>query len=102
MNRYSQNKIKIKEVDQKRYYSSTRYPEIKRDETDIYIQVQKTDRLDLIAYTYYGDVSLWFVIAKCNNLGKGTLYIGDTLQLRIPNPNRMNQIINDIYKENSK
>jgi nucleoid-associated protein YgaU len=37
-----------------------------------------------LAYQYYEDQSLWWVIAKANNLGKGTWYITPGTLIRIP------------------
>ena len=51
---------------------------------DQYIQVTQTDRLDIIAQKYYGDKSLWYVIANANNVGKGTICIHKGTILRIP------------------
>ena len=42
------------------------------------------DRIDLLAFKYYGDVTLWWVIAKANHLGKGTLRLEPGRQIRIP------------------
>jgi len=36
------------------------------------------------AYRYYNDVSLWWIIAVANNLGKGKLSLDINKQLRIP------------------
>ena len=38
--------------------------------------------LYLLAYNFYGDVSLWWYIARANNLF--TLNIPENIQLRIP------------------
>lgn len=45
---------------------------------------QEGDRLDILAKEYYGDETLWFVIAKSNNLGKGTLDVPAGIILKIP------------------
>jgi len=52
--------------------------------SDIYITVSDNDYLDQIAYRYYNDVSLWWIIAVANNLGKGKLSLDINKQLRIP------------------
>jgi len=75
----------IKDIDNSRTRLSTIIlPKIDRNENDIYIQSKIGDRLDLLAYEYYKDVKLWWVIAKANNIGKGTLNIEPSLQIRIP------------------
>jgi hypothetical protein len=68
----------------KKVYQTTLYPIISRTDTDIYIQATKFDRLDLITQTYFQNPSDWVIIATANGLGKGSLYVGKTMQLRIP------------------
>jgi len=68
----------------KKVFTTTRYPEIKKRVTDIYVIVTDSDRLDLLAFEYYNNTSLWWIIAQSNNLGKGTLRIESGLQIRIP------------------
>lgn len=45
---------------------------------------QEGDRLDILAREYYGDEHLWFVIAKVNNLGKGSMDVPPGLIIKIP------------------
>ena len=68
----------------KRYLSSTSYPPIPIVSKDIYIITKKGDRLDVIAYLFYKDVRLWWIIAQANHVGKGSFYIEPGFQLRIP------------------
>lgn len=63
---------------------STIYPPIPRSENDIYVITREGDRLDILAGQYYQDVSLWWIIANANNLGKGSLVLPSGNQLRIP------------------
>jgi nucleoid-associated protein YgaU len=59
------------------------YPDFKTSE-DTKILSQEGDRLDLLAKEFYGDESLWFVIAKANDLGKGSLNVPAGKVIRIP------------------
>ena len=59
------------------------YPDFKTNE-DTKILSQEGDRLDLLAKEFYGDESLWFVIAKANDLGKGSLNVPAGRIIRIP------------------
>lgn len=68
----------------KRYYKTVKYPQIVKKISDIYIVGQAGDRIDILAYKYYRDVSLWWIIAIANNLGKGDLVVPLGKQLRIP------------------
>lgn len=75
-------------------YRTTKYPEIERDFEDIYVFTTQKDRYDMIANTYYGDASLWWIISSAN-----PTYVQDSLippigiQLRIPAPSRVPTII---------
>lgn len=71
----------------KRYYSTTLPPTVDKTDTDIYIITAYGDRLDLIAYDYYGDASKWWVIASANPSAfsyNGSLAVEPGLQLRVP------------------
>src|SRR5688572_16791131 len=70
--------------DNRRVYSTIIYQKINRHENDIYIVSTIGDRLDLLAFDYYEDQTLWWVIAQANNLGKGSLVIEPGIQIRIP------------------
>ena len=68
------------------YYRTVFYPEVEPSETDIYVQTEFGDRLDLLANQFYSDVSLYWIIAIANpnvvSLGSLTPPVGT--QLRIP------------------
>jgi len=66
------------------YYIPTYYPNITVTEQDTYIITKGTDRLDLIANDFYGDSTLWWVLAMANDLPGDSIFIGDGVQLRIP------------------
>ena len=70
--------------DSPRHYETTLLPNILPKLGDVYIRARYTDRLDLLAFQYYGQASLWWVIAEANKLGKGSLYIEPGIQIRIP------------------
>lgn len=63
---------------------ATLYPAIPRELNDIYVRTDSEDRLDMLAFKYYGDVNDWWIIAEANGLGKGTLRLPSGVQLRIP------------------
>ena len=81
--RYNNTKMKIRR-DGKRELKPTIYPKIPIKDSDIFIYPKFGDRLDNLAQKYYKDVSLWWIIAKANNLDEA--HIGLTLdeQIRIP------------------
>lgn len=83
MNRYDYTE-KDKRWDGKPVYKTIIYPPIPESDSDLYITVSENDYLDALAFKYYNDTSLWWVIAVANNLGKGKLSVNITKQLRIP------------------
>lgn len=83
MNRYQYQRPKIKN-DSKRIQGQTLYPAILPKATDLYIVVRDGQRLDTLANEYYGDSSMWWIIAQANNITGGTLFLKPGSQIRIP------------------
>ena len=100
MKRYKEIQIKIDEKKYKKVYKTMLFPKIEKNIDDIYIRTLASDRLDSIAYSYYDDVTLWWVIAQANNIGKGTLQIEPGTLLQIPNKERLPDILNSLHSIN--
>jgi len=100
MNRYSTT-ITGSSYNGKRFYNTTIYPIIYPSQNDIYIISKETDRLDFLSLKYYKDKTLWWIIAQANNLGKGSLSIPTGIQITIPNPSNIDQILNNFTLINS-
>jgi hypothetical protein len=85
-----------KRYDGKNVYKTTYYPTIPESSTDFYITVSEADYLDALAKKYYGDESLWWIIARANNLPGYKLSIDVSRQIRIPSnvSNILNQLKN--------
>ena len=84
MTRYD-NKTILKTSDGKPYIKGKFYPNIPLSESDVYVITTIGDRLDLLAYSYYNDVDLWWIIAAANNNAtKGSMFPIPGTQLRIP------------------
>ena len=82
--RYNTPEILINKNGQ-RYFKSRKYPPIPPSESDIYVVTVQGDRLDLLAYTYYNDATLWWVISMANNnVTVGSMFPEPGTQLRIP------------------
>lgn len=81
--RYKYTDIKLR-GDGKRVYKPTIYPKIPIKDSDVFIYPKFGDRLDNLAYKYYGDVSLWWIIAKANNLDAAHIGLEVDTQIRIP------------------
>ena len=74
---------KKKDTKSKKFrYGTTIYNSIPEVNDDIFIITQEGDRLDNLAYQFYGNQHLWWFIANVNNLN--TMNVEAGLQLRIP------------------
>ena len=98
MGRYSTARIS-KDSDLKRYLTTVIIPTQPLDSDDIYIQTTTQDRLDRLAYIFYEDETLWWIIATANGLGKGTYVVPANTRLRIPNKLNVQQNIIDTNNE---
>lgn len=97
MSRY--NSIKKTSNDNgKQVYQSVKLPLIEDLDTDMYIITNSMDRLDTLAYKFYGNAKYWWVIALANDLGKGTMMLEGGIQLKIP-PNPIT-VEEKVQKEN--
>ena len=66
------------------YYQTNVYPTVQPTDTDYYVITTINDRLDLLAFDFYQDSSLWWVIASANSLPGDSIYPPIGVQLRIP------------------
>lgn len=66
------------------YYRNNVYPEVAPTDTDYYVVTTVGDRLDLLAFDFYQDSSLWWIIASANALPGDSIYPPIGIQLRIP------------------
>ena len=81
--RYRNTPIK-KTFDGRRVYKSSFIPNIPLRDDDIYVATETGDRLDTLAYQYYEDASLWWIIAAANNIHNAPFGLKDGTILRIP------------------
>jgi hypothetical protein len=82
--RYNKSEIKYTNSG-KRYFKRKNYPQLPFSENDIYVITTIGDRLDTIAYSYYRDAELWWVISVANNnITRGSMFPQPGTQLRIP------------------
>jgi len=99
MTRYENTSV-LTTSDYRPYYKNKFYPNIPLLESDVYVITTVGDRLDSLAYSYYNDATLWWVIAMANNNAtKGALCPIAGTQLRIPtNLNSVLQQFNQFNK----
>ena len=80
MGRYTHTKLKINKFGV-RSNNTTIYQEIPEKDDDIWVITTSGDRLDNLAHQFYGDVNLWWYIAKANHLTFMTLPTGTSLRI---------------------
>lgn len=85
--------------DGKRVYKSVSYPIINPSPMDVIVVSNEGDFLDTLAFKYYGDPTLYWIIARANNIGKGRMSVQEGLTLRIPAD--VSAIINEYNRLNS-
>ena len=98
MSRYSSTPQRLNKKGQ-RVLVPTLYPTIPLSDSDQFIYPKDGDRLDGIAFRYYSDATLWWVIAQANGLGKGRTILNPNFQIRIPG--NVEKILSDYDKLNS-
>lgn len=81
--RYETSETK-KTFDGRVVYRPKIYPNISLRDDDIYVATETGDRLDTLAYDFYGDSKLWWIIASANNIHNAVFGFPDGTILRIP------------------
>tara|TARA_Y100000389_G_C17125709_1_gene347699 strand:- start:144 stop:464 length:321 start_codon:yes stop_codon:yes gene_type:complete len=91
MNRYSNVEIIRNENEfvgtiGTQYYTNNTYPIILPNENDIWVETEFGDRLDSLAFQFYQDVTLYWIIsiANPNKINMGSLFLTPGTQIRIP------------------
>ena len=92
MARYSTTSTR-KDNNGKRRKSTTIFPNIPKSTQDIFIKTTTPERLDKLADKFYNDVSLWWIIASANGVGKGTFIIPKNTSIRIPSKDEVTNIL---------
>jgi hypothetical protein len=81
------------------YYETNTYPEITPTNNDYYVITTAGDRLDLLAFDFYQDSSLWWVIASANALPGDSIFVPVGIQLRIPTD--LQTVLNEYNLQNN-
>ena len=81
--RYINNSIK-KTTDGRTVFQSKIYPNIPPSDEDIFVATETGDRFDTLAYQYYNNSTLWWIIACANNIHNASIGFAEGTILRIP------------------
>ena len=96
--RYDSAKIR-KDKNGTRYYKPTIVPNVPIKDSDIFVYPVYGDRFETIAQRYYNDSTLWWIIAKANELSRGEISADPLKKLRIPT--EIDDILESVQKSNS-
>ena len=96
--RYNSAKIR-RDKNGTRYYKPTIVPNVPIKDSDIFVYPVYGDRFDIIAQRYYNDSTLWWIIAKANELSRGEISADPLKKLRIPT--EIDDILESVQKSNS-
>ena len=72
---------KKQKINKKNYYQTTVYKKVKEKNNDQYFIAQEGDRCDNLANRFYGDSTLWWFIARVNNLTTNNIPAGTSLRI---------------------
>lgn len=76
---------KTRTLDGKRLYQTTKYPVPVTSDNDLYVVTQEDDRFDNLAFEFYGDPTLWWILSISNpNLPQNSYFPPVGVTLRIP------------------
>jgi len=79
MARYENTKKPRK--NKKSYYATTIYKKVEEKNSDSYFIAQEGDRCDTLANRFYGNSSLWWFIARTNNLTTNNIPAGTSIRI---------------------
>ena len=97
MRRYGTTRKKV-DKSGKRVFGITYYPQIPLDNSDRLYTTIDGERIENIAFTFYEDETLWWVIAKANGIkGKTALKPGENLRIPL-NIQRITENFRNINK----
>ena len=96
--RYDSAKVR-KDKNGTRYYKPTIVPNVPIKDSDIFVYPVYGDRFETIAQRYYNDSTLWWIIAKANELSRGEISPDPLKKIRIPT--EIDDILESVQKSNS-
>ena len=83
MSRYSKTDKRKNYDIKKRYLATTIYNTVPKKDDDMYFIAQEGDRCDNLAFQFYQDPSLWWFIARVNNLKSNNIPAGTSLRIPV-------------------
>lgn len=85
MGRYNLHTINTDSANKRRFYTALLDITIEKSIDDTYVITSFGERLDSLAWKYYGNVEYWWIIAAANpELRKDSFYLEPGSQVRVP------------------
>ena len=87
MSRYKSTRLTRKTTNRKnvkqsvKSYATTIYSNIPERNDDMFVIATEGDRLDNLAFQFYGNPDLWWYIAKANNISAMNVPAGTSLRI---------------------
>jgi len=100
MSRYKFTGIKTDKNTGNRVFKATLYPAIRFSDGDKFIFPIDGERLETLAYRFYKDSTLWWIIAGANGIRDGSYGLKPDEKIRIPM--NLPEILSDFRKINEK
>lgn len=83
MGRYDESTI-LRDENGTRYLNRIQYPTIPLRDSDILVKGLFGQRIENLANKFYGNVELWWIIARANEMKNGSMYLVPGKEYRIP------------------
>tara|TARA_B100000745_G_scaffold29399_1_gene18719 strand:+ start:111 stop:416 length:306 start_codon:yes stop_codon:yes gene_type:complete len=98
MNRYKHQHVK-RDSDGRRKLSTIQYPKIISKNSDIIYRTKESDTYSSLAYRFYNDKTLWWIIARANEDFRGNIRPKVGIKLIIPRD--ISDIITKLNRDNT-
>lgn len=83
------------DINDRNYIEPIRDNIVEQDITDLFVHYRRGIRLDMLAYEYYNDASMWWVILDANPEYGNEFEIPIGTVLHIPHPDRVTRMFGD-------
>ena len=83
MSRYDNQKV-FRDDNGTRYLNRVQYPKIEINDSDVIVKGLYGQRLENLAFKFYGNTELWWIIARANGQLDGSTYMVPGKEYRIP------------------
>lgn len=80
-------------VDDVEFFDLLNLPDVQEQTDDTSYDWKSTDRIDLVAFRFYGSPALWWVLALANDIEIVPTGLNEGRRLRVPSPRYVNNVL---------